>query len=643
MEEGYGSTSTSSRSCSSSHSPDGTCFRNRDTDRAAGSCDMITSDTLGKLESLSIDCRNVSVTADISLRKIETMTMKIENLDDLGSEHPTFIQQGHLTRLVIGDVSLKEDEGRLTGILGQNPALDHLHIGCKEERLSPVDTSLCMKAQDLQLGNLSTDDLAFIQEGHVTRLVIGDSPLETDEDRLAHILSHNTALTHFQVGRRQDRSVDLSSVQEMKMRDLIKLATSDTLCKLESMKVDGKDFSFSSGVSHGKIQNAELTVRTFDDLDSDDLKFILDDHLVRLAIKYDLKLILDDHLANMTNILLQCTSLSYLQIGCSGRDCVAIINLVISAWENALERGDSFSLHTLEIMDERLVPFDELASRDHNTHIQSYLSFSKDSKSYDMPIFNGHTDSRSLQLETLSVTPRDSLESGVAYLDNIITRSPGLKSLGLYVSDTKLKEALSLIDQQGARLSKILLHGEKPEVFSRIASSFPTRNSFPRLELFELWPHYGVQFPSSCIPWIMAMVSAPPRRLTSSTPFKNPSQGSTARQSAQSESESAGSWTPLRKIMLCNIEIQPEEWRGVIEAIDLSALEYLDLGSSNFSEVQFELLVDRFPINNKSKLPLRIINIINTTLAKRIDSHTLEVMTTGLQKMVPLIKIIKDA
>ncbi|KAF9993958.1 hypothetical protein BGZ65_010455 [Modicella reniformis] len=61
--------------------------------------------------------------------------------------------------------------------------------------------------------------------------------------------------------------------------------------------------------------------------------------------------------------------------------------------------------------------------------------------------------------------------------------------------------------------------------------------------------------------------------------------------------------------MLRWVKLQSEEWKTVIEAIDLSELQHLDFCASNITHKAFELLFDRIPNKNISKVPFKILDV----------------------------------
>ncbi|KAF9988328.1 hypothetical protein BGZ65_007433 [Modicella reniformis] len=184
-------------------------------------------------------------------------------------------------------------------------------------------------------------------------------------------------------------------------------------------------------------------------------------------------------------------------------------------------------------------------------------------------------------------------------LDKIIERSPNFEDLGLYillVNENNFRMAQTLLHRYWSMLSVIRFNSWSLENWlPQIVSSFTTRNCFPNLVSFDLQSWGSQSLSSSCVPWIAAMVSAPPQATSSTLDSQSLSHDIADTHNAQCESESTIPWRALRKIVLHEIKLQPEEWKTVIEAMDLSKLRHLDLWSSNISHEAFRTLIDRVP------------------------------------------------
>ncbi|KAF9954817.1 hypothetical protein BGZ65_003805 [Modicella reniformis] len=455
--------------------------------------------------------------------------------------------------------------------------------------------------------------------------------------------------------------------------------------KLESLKIDCGDNSVTTRALEGKIQEVKATISRLDDLSPDDLKFIQDGHLAHLAIQHAIEEADESRLAD---VLRRTHSLKHLQIGCKAERFLAITNVVISTRATMVQERGSSCLQTIELMEEKLTPFDILGECDSDkTYMQSVLTFKEDSDSFDMrtwirlqnnmsitesnpvndfirqygwsivlfdedwtknstfaAILDDIPTTRDSQLESLRFHTNRFKTDGFERLDSIIERSPNLKDLGLIVLcnyESDFEKAQSLFIRYGSILSMLQLRCNSLEDWlPRIASSFPTRNCFPNMVSLGLWGRsHLLSDLTSCIPWIEAMVSAPPQATASSMHSPSLSQGIVDIHNDREESESTGSWTAsLGKIMLRWVKLQPEEWKTVIKAMDLSKLRHLDFSKSDITHESFKLLVDRIPDNYTSKVSsFKTLDIRDTGIAKSPDSR---VILNELWKKVPLLEII---
>jgi hypothetical protein len=479
-------------------------------------------------------------------------------------------------------------------------------------------------------------------------------------------------------------------------QDSIARAMSDTLEKLpqiESLKIDQGFISVKVSTSKGEIQNATPDIDRPGDLNSDNLKVISKPQLTMLMT---IPSLLEEYEDQFYDILRQCPALHHVRIGCKSNRSLAILDSVVLIRNDIIQKRGSCGLRTFELMDEQLVPFDTLAERGFDTQIQSHLSFHEGSKSFDMRTwirlkesflkdletektffclygwsivyFDGfiHSDgppgsanvfkhlwsqipnTEELQLENLKIHVKDLMDTEVDHLAEIRQRSPSFKTLFLIAfigAESQFNEVVSMFRQHGTILSGFHLNGSTPERLLEIASSFSTRSSLPSLESIEVTEARSL---SSLVlrprpvfvSWIRAMASGPPRQLSPSEASQSLLQTVVDVQGKLSASESTRSWKPLRKIMIRNGILEPDAWKEVIEAIDLSALEHLDISGSNIPQEQFRLLVDRISEDGAFKPPLRILNIVGTEVTKKADSKILDTMITELCRNIPMLEVL---
>ncbi|KAK3821018.1 MAG: hypothetical protein J3Q66DRAFT_332457, partial [Benniella sp.] len=314
---------------------------------------LITSEFSEELVSLSIDRERLSLTAGFSQGRIQNMTMIVKRLDNLDPDDLTYIQQGHLTRLVVKRIPMKGDKDRLTNILRHNQRLSHLRFTYGKEddpdatlemglldlmtvissNTSSELRSLSVDCQGLsltagfsqgrvqnmtmiieRLNSLNPDDLTYIQQGHLTELVMKRNLMQADKDRLTDILRDNQSLSHLEF-RYGDRNGPLTgNTPEMRLPGLVSVVTSAP-CTLDSFQIDYEELKMTASVLHGKAQDVFVTIKRLGGLHSDDISFIEQGCLSRLQIEDTPREKDRDRLAQ---ILQHNPGLVHLQIGHNG-------------------------------------------------------------------------------------------------------------------------------------------------------------------------------------------------------------------------------------------------------------------------------------------------------------------------------------
>jgi len=675
--------------------------------------DMAISEAPCVPDSIAMGCQRLSLTAKYTQNGIHDMAITIIQLANLTSDDLAFIKQIRFSQLVIELTYLKDDEDRLSDLFRHSVELSHVRIECKGEHCHITTRKPQLKIQDLvriitsetsdklesllidcgrfsttvrlsrgriheivitiaQLGDISSDDLKFIQQGHLTLLMIEQIPLKSDRTRLADILHHCRKLTHLQIGSNDERRRVITIQPELKLQDLLQMTTSDILGNLESLKADWGELSFAASILNGNIQDVDLTIGRINDLNSGDLDFIQKEHLTRLGIMFTPSKEDDTQLAD---VLRSYPRLSYLRIGCKPGRCLAIVDLVISTRERILQEIGSCCLRTFELMEEKLVPFHNFGCPYYSSRIQSRLSFTDNSTDFDMctwvkvrfrdkgPVSDFASQygwsivsyderlaisSKFNLLEKCVSGPRGSQLKhlrvfharpfGSRRLQRIIEGSPHLAEFGLYeplgLFDEQLQRALQNLTRHGTTLSMLYLSGTSiSQWLPQIVSAFPTRNCFPRLATFGLQNNFSATVPTSCTSWIVAMVSAPPYSLATSL-LKGVSDEPDTTKGLRSPKP----WTSLKKIDLLRVSLQHEEWISVIVAIDFSELEFLGLGQCNITQEHFMLLVDCIPYHHSPKVPLKELYIQGTSVAKSDKSRKL---MEELRRKVPSVKIFE--
>ncbi|KAF9364454.1 hypothetical protein BGX34_001434 [Mortierella sp. NVP85] len=198
--------------------------------------------------------------------------------------------------------------------------------------------------------------------------------------------------------------------------------------------------------------------------------------------------------------------------------------------------------------------------------------------------------------------------------------SPGVDAILSPLLETTFRPGLDLLVQCGNKVTGLkLLRLELGAWLMGIAKVVPTRDMLPNLESFEMTSQVGLGAPQTAlqgdiVPWIVNMVSKPSSRLDE-----------TSMQGTSSSQEISGGWRPLKKITLKGIQFAtPSDWKYIIRAIDFDALQDLNLGYSNFANLEVLVAVmDPFvhfgfaheSDSQSPPLPLQVLNLLQTGVA----------------------------
>ncbi|KAG0246584.1 hypothetical protein B0O80DRAFT_501505 [Mortierella sp. GBAus27b] len=675
----------------------------------------ISSSVLGKLDWVIVNYGRFSITTKSLESKGSDWTMDFQRLKDLVKEDLEFIRSGPYKRLAlryphessvhklatflnkhgVSFIQFEYQKSHHTTVAGGHfAALQHLSEMTTPETFGSnmasdpdtggklslpmsklqgriVSMAIILKSFDvIPLGHL-----AFIQEGHLTWLAVDDTPLKSDKDRLAQILSHNPGLTHLQIGRINESTSDFATEFKLKLHDIVRMTISNNLLELESLRFDSGGLSMSADVSRGSIKSSSLTIDQFGSLDANDDMFLEHGHLTRLEVK---RLPEEADFDLLRSVLDHNTKLSELRIGCEGRQFFDLFNYV-------MKMKTRQNLSTVQFMDENLTPFDLSADHDSKTHIQCDISFpdyfapTKTSPSTmrtwirigkGMSIRNGDSLKNFIrvygwsivvldehyaqgpfasgfeginlqhewtpQLESLRIHVNSSGTQGVGRLDTIIQQSPNFKDLGLYVDLSNSKQhtmAWEMISRYGTKIStlKLYTNGDIQEGTSdhwlKFMTSFTRKDSFPNLQSLELSPDTEDSLSSASVPWITDMIATPLQ------------EDVVVSQILQVEAEVNAK--KMKKIALHVVRFESEHWKKLIEAIDFLALEHLSVWWTNFSQEQLKLLIDRISNSKMDEVPLKTLNIGFTDLVEKTDPETLKEMVAELKKKAPSIAILR--
>lgn len=306
-------------------------------------------------------------------------------------------------------------------------------------------------------------------------------------------------------------------------------STSDTISRLnrlESLSLDfGRLSMTANGINRGVLSNVALEVARLSDLRLDDVDFIQQCRPTLLKVLHTPRKV-DE--ARLVNILEPITKLRNLHVGCVRERSFAIINLILSIRENSLQHGGQFTLRTLEVMGERLVPFkqddpcgchqylgsvttsfpegsllemhinlDERQLGSDDTAVCDFLRrYGWAIKTLGVPcsfrdrhaeLLDQATQERGSAIEHLDIIPTLLTETGLNAMDRFIKRSLGFVTVRLSLynlhDENRLKKAMLLLGRYKGQVKSLRLQGyDRGNWLTRLAETFPARDDFPELE-----------------------------------------------------------------------------------------------------------------------------------------------------------------
>ncbi|KAG0368967.1 hypothetical protein BC939DRAFT_529580 [Gamsiella multidivaricata] len=85
--------------------------------------------------------------------------------------------------------------------------------------------------------------------------------------------------------------------------------------------------------------------------------------------------------------------------------------------------------------------------------------------------------------------------------------------------------------------------------------------------------------------------------------------------STKSITDMSTTWEPLQELGLPGLRFQPEDWKTLIETLELDLLETLGFRRSNFSADALKILVERVT-EDGSEVPLRHLDFTDSDLSR---------------------------
>ncbi|KAF9349050.1 hypothetical protein BGX34_002094, partial [Mortierella sp. NVP85] len=437
-----------------------------------------------------------------------------------------------------------------------------------------------------------------------------------------------------------------------------------------SLSADIGQLSLTASASQAG-QEVSVAINRLGDLTVGGVTFIQRCNITKLTIKHTPE---DADENRLVDILNQGQELKELHIRCNGERSYAIIHLVISRRETAIQEGRTSALHILKVTDERWDPFDLYRNCDEYDHLVATATFTKDSTVFDMethmkmqylePVVEGSPVSRFMReygwsvsslatsrqfTDHLAALLDDAIENRGSRLTSLILAPFSLTILGLDAMDRVIKrsqnlvhlwiccvmldmafqpeKALLLFGRYGEKMNRLTLASNSIEKWLLPFTQFlPTANSFPSLNVIHMRCSMKSQVPHEFVQWLVAVV---PDRL-------QPSGSTSPKGTCTATSRTSTILARLQTFMLYNVTLHAQDWEVLIKAFDLTMLQELHLSTTNFSSRQLNLLLDRMAAADAKSVSLKVLELSHTELL--VDAYK-PALKAKIQKTAPQLTI----
>ncbi|KAK3820036.1 MAG: hypothetical protein J3Q66DRAFT_387022 [Benniella sp.] len=390
---------------------------------------------------------------------------------------------------------------------------------------------------------------------------------------------------------------------------------------------------------------------------------------------------LDETLAldQLAEILYKKPAINDIKFGYRELDHLDIINAVLATRQATFPKGDGMSLpmklelislwnhqHALStsiIMEfaesgiETEVRISEWEQPDCAMYIDFFRDYAWSITTLDMmngviddslaQLLDKSTKGKGIEIKSLTLDLKSLSLVGVQSIDQVIRRSQGLGRLVVICAASDFEHEKEktqwFLEQYGKKLTGLYLQGPDPETLTPwLKQVFPSRQVLPILSDLQLRFRGSPTFQQSSpfIQWLVGMISAlhkPTHNSTTSSVMGTSPMGCSDGSSTTNEV-----WLPLQRLYL-NYFKPYQYWSGgwgtILEVIDFSALEELDLKGASFESIDVQLLVDYIG-RADGDVPLKSLDLSGTSLSKVETENFYKAPFEALRKKAPSVKIV---
>ncbi|KAF9358518.1 hypothetical protein BGX34_008903 [Mortierella sp. NVP85] len=259
-------------------------------------------------------------------------------------------------------------------------------------------------------------------------------------------------------------------------------------------------------------------------------------------------------------------------------------------------------------------------------------------------ILDKSTD-KGIELKSLTVDLKSLTLAGVQAIDKVIMRSQRLGCLGVIfaASDFEEEKTRWFLEQHKEKLTRLCLRGTDPTALTQwLEQFFPSRRAVPILSDLQLRFRGSpeLQYSSPFIQWLVGMISAPHKPTHNSR--TSPAMETSLMKCSDGSSTANEVWLSLQRLHLNDLKSndhEPWNWKAVLEVIDFSALEELDLKGTSFGSKDVQFLVNCIRRVN-SYVPLKSLNLSDTPLSKIQANYFRGAPFGTIRKKAPSVKIV---
>ncbi|KAG0314807.1 hypothetical protein BGZ99_007845 [Dissophora globulifera] len=384
---------------------------------------------------------------------------------------------------------------------------------------------------------------------------------------------------------------------------------------------------------HGKIQCARMCIASLDYLSADDKALALNGAMTELNFEGEFVKAPSSG-PELSDLLRNNQALTKLSLYYSGLH-PDVVNQIINERKECLSRNDTSSLQEVEMTfhmgkperrysglkmslmfhDNSNVPaissvfeyWDTDVSLEDLTEMLKGYSWTIRTAELEcyteddvvLLLYKGMQEKGS-RLTYLYLNPRSLTRTGVEYMNEIVKISENLEIyLDFFESpycnilkeyDVEIVEAC--LQHFAPTLQGLKLGGnDSIEPVGVVLGECWTRLDVQKLEELSICMGGTIEGIDTLdiVKWVVSMAVAPP---------------CTTGAVSQKQDDPLVSWRPLKSFKL-HMNLCPEKWSMILEALDYSTLEGLDLSHSNFDVVELQILLDFIPANASLEIDLR--------------------------------------